>query len=212
MKVGIGRAATELGVSRDTLRRWEAAGKITVERTPKGHRRYDLAQLRSLAPMQAQSQRLTLAYARVSEQDTKQDLKRQVTVLESFCTCQGWEFELVTDTGSGLNYHKRGLRQLIHRLCSGEVGRLVVTHRDRLMRFGVDLVLALCEHFATEVVIINATASSSFEEELAEDVMEIVMLFSARLYGSRNEKNKRIIDQLREIAEELKQQKSNGRG
>ena len=74
MKVGIGRAATELGVSRDTLRRSEASGKIAVERTPSGHRRYDLAQLRSLAPIQAQSNRITVAYARISSQGQKEDL------------------------------------------------------------------------------------------------------------------------------------------
>ena len=203
MKVGIGRAATELGVSRDTLRRWEAAGKIAVERTPSGHRRYDLAQLRSLAPIQAQSNRITVAYARISSQGQKEDLKSQVTTLELFCNSNGWSFEVITDTGSGMNYQKGGLRQLIRRICDGDVGRLVVTHTDRILRFGVDLVFSLCEHFGTEVVMINATALSAFEEELAEDVMEIVQVFSARLYGSRSDKNKRIIQQLREIAQEL---------
>lgn len=203
MKVGIGRAAAELGVSRDTLRRWEAAGKIVVERTPSGHRRYDLAQLRSLTPVAVQSNRITLAYARVSSQDQKADLKYQVSILESCCNSNSWSFEVITDTGSGMNYQKSGLRQLIRRICDGEVGRLVVTHRDRILRFGADLVFSLCEHFGTEVVIVNATAVSSFEEDLAEDVMEIVKVFSARLYGSRNQKNKRILQQLREIAQKL---------
>lgn len=203
MKVGIGRAAAELGVSRDTLRRWEAAGKIVVERTPSGHRRYDLAQLRCLAPVAAQSHRVTVAYARVSNQDQKAELKHQVAILESYCNGNSWSFEVITDTGSGMNYQKSGLRQLIRRICDGDVGRLVVAHRDRLLRFGVDLVFSLCEHFGTEVVIINATTASTFEEDLAEDVMEIVKVFSARLYGSRNQKNKRILQQLREIAQEL---------
>jgi len=203
MKVGIGRAAAELGVSRDTLRRWEAAGKIAVERTPNGHRRYDLAQLRSLAPIEAQSERMTVAYARVSSQDQKAELKRQITTLESFCTTNGWKFELVQDCGSGMNYRKSGLQQLVRRICLGDVGRLVLTHKDRLLRFGVELIFSLCEHFGTEVVIVNATALASFEEELAQDVLEIVTVFSARLYGSRSRKNKKIMQQLQEIAKEL---------
>ena len=203
MKVGIGRAAAELGVSPDTLRRWEAAGKIDVERTPTGHRRYDLAQLRCLVPLQAQSNQITLAYARALSLENKEDLKRQLTTLKSFCVTNGWRFEIIQDQGSGIDYRKSGLQQLIRRICQGNVGRLVVTHRDRLVRFGAELVFSLCEHFGTEVVIINATALSTFEEELAEDVLEIVKVFSARLYGSRNQKNRRIIHQLQEIANEL---------
>lgn len=203
MKVGIGRAAAELGVSPDTLRRWEAAGKISVERTPNGHRRYNLAQLRSLAPIQSQSDRVTVAYARVSSQEQKGELKRQIATLESFCASNSWKFELVQDCGSGINYHKRGLQQLVRRICLGDVGRLVITHKDRLLRFGVELVFSLCEHFGTEVVIINATALSSVEEELAQDVLDIITVFSARLYGSRSQKNKKIMQQLQEIAREL---------
>lgn len=203
MKVGIGRAASELGVSRDTLRRWEASGKIDVERTPAGHRRYDLAQLRGLVPKKSASDRVTIAYARVATQNQKKELKRQINLLEAFCTEQGWNFELVQDVGSGVNYRKSGLRRLIQRICQGDVGRIVLTHRDRLVRLGIELIFSLCEHFGTEVVIMNATSLSEFEDEIAEDVMEIITIFSARLYGSRNEKNKDVIQKLIEVAREL---------
>ena len=113
MRVSIGAAAKELGVSRDTLRRWEAAGKIEVERTPNGHRRYDLAKLLSILPPKVPAERITLAYARVSSQDQKDDLRTQVALLESFCAANGWSYEVVQDLGSGMNYKKRGLRQLI---------------------------------------------------------------------------------------------------
>lgn len=203
MKVGIGRAAAQLGVSRDTLRRWEASGKIEVERTPAGHRRYDLAQLRGLVPAKSASDRITIAYARISNQNQKKELKRQINLLETFCTEQGWEFEVIQDVGSGVNYRKSGLRQLIQRICQGDVGRLVLTHRDRLVRLGIELIFSLCEHFGTEVVILNASSLSEFEDEIAEDVMEIITIFSARLYGSRSEKNKDVIQKLTEVAREL---------
>ena len=204
MKVGIGRAAAELGVSRDTLRRWESAGKIEVERSPSGHRRYDLAQLRGLVPANSASSRVTIAYARVSNQNQKKELKQQVGILESFCTEQSWTFEVIQDVGSGMNYRKSGLRTLIQRICQGDVGRLVMTHRDRLVRLGIELIFSLCEHFGTEIVVINASSLADFEDEIAEDVMEIITIFSARLYGSRNSKNKDIIQQLMAVAKELK--------
>ena len=203
MNVGIGRAAAELGVSRDTLRRWESAGKIEVERSPSGHRRYDLAQLRGLVPAKSASSRVTIAYARVSNQNQKKELKQQVRILESFCTEQSWTFEVILDVGSGMNYRKSGLRTLIQRICQGDVGRLVMTHRDRLVRLGIELIFSLCEHFGTEIVVINASSLADFEDEIAEDVMEIITIFSARLYGSRNPKNKDIIQQLMAVAKEL---------
>ena len=84
MKVSIGQAAKELGVSIPTLRRWEAQGKIKPERTPSGHRRYDLAQLRGLKPYEtSKTNRPTLCYARVSSHDQKEDLVRQVQLLET---------------------------------------------------------------------------------------------------------------------------------
>jgi putative resolvase len=204
MKLRISQAAKELGVSQETLRRWEAAGKIEVERTPNGHRRYDLTKLYGLVPRPPDASRPTLAYARVSSHDQKEDLVRQVALLESFCAANGWSYEVIQDMGSGLNYQKKGLQQLIKRICSGQVGRLVLAHKDRLLRFGSELVFALCEAYHTEVVIINQGEQPlSFEEELAQDVLEIITVFSARLYGSRSHKNRKLVETLRQAAEQL---------
>ncbi|BDG61815.1 hypothetical protein caldi_29050 [Caldinitratiruptor microaerophilus] len=205
MQVSIGKAARELGVSAETLRRWEAAGKIRAERTPGGHRRYDLAVLRGLVPRAPQQQdRITIAYARVSSHDQKADLDRQVALLEAFCAANGWRYEVIRDLGSGLNCHKRGLRERIRRICTGRVGRLVVTHKDRLLRFGSELVFSLREHFGTEVVILGASEEASFEEELVQDVLEIITVFSARLYGSRSRKNREVMQRLKEAADAIR--------
>lgn len=96
-----------------------------------------------------------MAYARVSSHDQKDDLERQKQVLEMYYASQGWMFEVISDLGSGMNYHKKGLRRLLNEVLKGEVGRLVVTHKDRLLRFGAELVFAICEAKEVEVVILN---------------------------------------------------------
>ncbi len=103
-----------------------------------------------------------------------------------------------------MNYKKRGLIRLIKLLTTYQVERLVLTHKDRLLRFGSDLVFMLCEIFGTEVIIINRSEDSTFEEDLAKDVLEIITVFSARLYGSRSHKNKQVVKQLQEVALNLK--------
>ena len=203
MKVTISKAAAEIGVSKETLRRWERSGKIVVERTPKGHRRYELTKLHGLSSKQPISNRHTVAYARVSSHDQKQDLQRQVAVLESFCAKQGWQYEIIQDLGSGLNYSKKGLKKLIKEICFGTVERLVITHKDRLLRFGSELIFSLCEYFKTEVIIINACEEANFEDDLVQDVLEIITVFSARLYGSRSRKNKKILEVLKNAAAEI---------
>ena len=106
MKINIGKASELLGVTRETLRRWEVDGKIYVERTPKGHRRYDATKLQNFRPKLSQRKK-TIAYARVSSREQKADLARQVTVLESYCASHGWSHEIIQDLGSGLNYGKK---------------------------------------------------------------------------------------------------------
>ncbi len=178
-----------------TLRRWEASGKITAEHTPGGHRRYDLSKLR---PEQfraaSEAARKTVAYARVSSHDQKDDLERQKQVLELYCARQGWTFEVIADLGSGMNYRKKGLKKLLAAIIDGDVGRLVIAHQDRLLRFGAELVFAICEAKNVEVVILNQGEDTTFEEDLAQDVLEIITVFSARLYGSRSHKNQKLLD------------------
>ncbi|ELR99781.1 IS607 family transposase [Gloeocapsa sp. PCC 73106] len=197
-------AAKLLGVSVKTLYRWEDAGKISPIRTPGNQRRYPLNQLLwATKPTTTVSNRLTIVYARVSSDDQKQDLKRPIEVLESYAAVHGWSYEVIQDKGSGLNYRKKGLNRLIKLIVTGQVERLILIHKDRLLRFGSDLIFSLCEIFATEIIIINQSESSTYEECLVQDVLEIITVFSARLYGSRSHKNKDLITKLKEATDDL---------
>ena len=201
--VSIGEAAEVLGVSTTTLRRWEAAGKLVAEHTAGGHRRYDLAKLRpELFRAADQGKRKTIAYARVSSPDQKHDLERQQQLLQRYCTRQGWTFDVVVDLGSGVNYHKKGLKRLVSDMLDGEVGRLVITHKDRLLRFGAELVFAICEAKNVEVVILNQGEDTGSEEDLANDVQEIVTVFGARLYGSRSRRHQKLLDRVKQAVDE----------
>ena len=129
-------------------------------------------------------------------------MERQKQVLELYCARQGWTFEVVSDLGSGMNDRKKGLKKLLAAIIDGSVGRLVITHKDRLLRFGAELVFAVCEAKNVEVVILNQGEDTSFEEDLAQDVLEIITVFSARLYGSRSHKNQKLLDGVKRAVEE----------
>ena len=197
--ISIGEAAKLAGVSVETLREWERGGKIASQRTAGGHRRYDANQF-----IDQLAARFTVPYARVSSHDQKEDLQRQIEVLLAYCKQQGWENpEPIQDLGSGLNYKKKGLTRLIHLILENQVERLIITHKDRLLRFGSELIFTLCEQMGTQVIILNPREEATFEEDLASDVLEIITVFSSRLYGSRSRKNLKIMQKLHGISQEI---------
>ena len=191
--VKIGVAADLLGTTPRTLRQWEETGELLPARKTRGGTRYYLmSDLLGAANESAP----TIGYARVSGQRQKDDLTRQVEMLETYGAAKGWRMEVISDLGSGMNYHKPGLQDLIERILRRQIRRLVITHKDRLLRFGAELVFTLCELQGIEVVIVHKGEQPSFEEELAQDVLEIITVFSARLYGSRSTKHRELLETL----------------
>ena len=203
--VKIGEAAAILGTTPATLRQWDRTGELRPTRKTRGGTRYyAIADLRGHQP---EADRITIGYARVSSHDQKGDLDRQHAALEAYCASKGWQTLVVRDLGSGMNYRKKGLQKLLEMILQRRINRLVLTHKDRLLRFGAELVFALCELQGIEIVIIHQGEQPSFEEELAQDVLEVITVFSARLYGSRSRKHKRLLDALdnEDVAETARQ-------
>ncbi|ARU54163.1 IS607 family transposase OrfA [Oleiphilus messinensis] len=193
--LSIGAAAFLLGVAVSTLRRWEKESRFFSDfRTPGGHRRYALDKLLAFCGQStANEQRRTICYARVSSHDQKKDLQTQIARLQKHAREAGYEaVETIDDLGSGLNYKKRGLKRLIKLICQRKVKRLVIVHKDRLLRFGAELLFALCQFYGTEVVILEEV-EENFEQQLCHDVLALMTVFSARLHGSRSRKNQRAI-------------------
>ena len=193
--IRIGPAARLLGVTPQTLRKWEATGYLVpVRKGAGGTRYYSASQLLGYQTGDLP----TVCYARVSTHDQKADLERQAALLETYCAAHGWTSLVIRDLGSGMNYQKKGLHQLLEMILERRTQRLVLTHKDRLLRFGAELVFTLCELRGIEVVVIHQGEQPSSEEELAQDVMEIITVFSARLYGSRSRKHRKLLDTLAE--------------
>ena len=178
----IGIVAKHYGVSPSTIRRWAEKGLLAVAcRMFGGHRRFDL----QLNPVASAVEHKHLGYARVSPHDQKEDLLRQAERLkQAGCT------EVITDIGSGLNCNKPGLRALLNRILKGHVHTLSVVYEDRLLRFGTALIRLMCRKTGTDLCVLQEASPKTFEEELAKDVMTLMTVFCARLYGKRSHKNK----------------------
>ena len=191
--VSIGEAAIILGLSVVTLRRWDRSGLLKpVFRTFGNHRRYNLSDITKMFNKNVNSDKV-IGYSRVSSFDQKKDLETQTNVLKNYIKNKYDNFEIIEDLGSGLNYKKRGIKRLIKMICGREITKLVLTHKDRLLRFGSEIIIQLCEKFNIEVIILNSDTEESFEKTLCNDIISIITVFSAKLYGKRSHKNKKLL-------------------
>ena len=165
----------------NTLRQYADSGKIAAIRTPSGQRRYDIDSFVGSCVEQR-----VICYCRVSSPSQREDLQRQVEYMSQRYP----EAEIVKDVGSALNYKRKGLKSILGRILRGEKFKIVVAHKDRLARFGFELIEWLVTELGNELVVLNDTIKEP-ERELTEDLLTIIHVFSCRLYGLRNYKSKK---------------------
>lgn len=182
-------AAARLGVSTKTLERWLAEGKIEGIFTQGGQRRYNLDSVIPVRRGNSTDSRAILLYARVSSRSQKSDLSQQVNFLKSRYP----DAEIITDIGSGLNFKRKGLQTLLDRVLTNTCKLVVVAHKDRLCRFGFDIIAWLCNRQQTEILVLNQKNLSS-EREIIEDILAIIHVLSFRLHGLRKYKKQVIED------------------
>jgi len=171
-------AARILDVCPNSLRKWADNGEINCIRTKSGQRRYDVDSY-----IGKSTTSITICYCRVSSHKQRDDLERQVEFLQN----QYPTAEFVRDIGSGLNFKRKGLKTILERAMSGTNITLVVAHRDRLARFGIDLIRQVIEQSGGKLVVLDETLLSP-EQELTNDLLNIVHVFSARMHGLRSYK------------------------
>lgn len=194
----IGKFAKEIGVTTATLRNWHDNGTLIPHHVSSGgHRYYTKDQLNAYLYGSLEKERLTIGYCRVSSNHQKDDLKRQIHLVESYLASKGKPFKIITDIGSGINYKKKGLVELIETVQQGNVKKVVVLYKDRLLRFGVELLDVVFSHYGTTIEIIQNNNKTP-EEELTTDLIQILTVFSARLNGSRSRQTKKLLDELKD--------------
>jgi putative resolvase len=177
-----------IGKSVITLQKWDRKGILKAHRSPTNRRYYTHDQYLTYRGLVAQEQGLTIAYSRVSGVAQKPDLANQVKALEAYSHQHSIKVdEWMQDIGSGLNYKRKQFNRLMEMVELGQVRRLVIAHRDRLVRFGYGYFEAFCERHNTELVVIDGETLSP-EQELVQDLVAILTAFSARLHGLRSYK------------------------
>ena len=185
----------EFGISQHTLRNWSNHGHIGCVRghNGTGKRYYDRESVCKFLRVHdtQKKERQHILYARVSSLKQQKDLDRQVQDLQEAFP----KHEVITDIGSGLNYAKPGLQSLLQRVCKGLVEEVVVTHKDRLCRYGYELVETLCQSLGTKLVVHHQDAEERNDEcrarELADDLLSIVTVFVAKHNGRRSAANRK---------------------
>jgi putative resolvase len=181
-----GEFAKKVNRTINTLRAWDKSGKLPAKRTPSGQRYYTEDDFHLVLGISVpESQRKVVIYARVSSHGQKKDLESQKTALEQFCIASGRPISVIlTDIGSGLNYKRKHFLSVMEMIEKGEVAELVIAHKDRLVRFGFEFFEDFCERHNTKLTVMNAESLSP-EQELTQDLMSVVHVFSSRLYGLR---------------------------
>ena len=202
----IGEFANRIGKTIQTLRNWDKKNILKPSHvTQGGTRYYSQEQLNHFLGLKLEKQinKKIIGYCRVSSHKQKDDLERQIENVKTYMYAKGYQFEIITDIGSGINYNKKGLNQLIDMVTNSEVEKIVMLYKDRLIRFGYELIENLCNKFGTTIEIIDNTEKTD-EQELVEDLVQIVTVFSCRFQGKRANKAKKMIKELIEDDKDIK--------
>ena len=202
----IGEFANRIGKTIQTLRNWDKKNILKPSHvTQGGTRYYSQEQLNHFLGLKSEKQinKKIIGYCRVSSHKQKDDLERQIENVKTYMYAKGYQFEIITDIGSGINYNKKGLNQIIDMVTNSEVEKIVVLYKDRLIRFGYELIENLCHKFGTTIEIIDNTEKTE-QQELIEDLVQIITAFSCRLQGKRANKAKKMIKELVEDDKDIK--------
>ena len=193
-----------LGVTAQTLRNWDKEGKLKPSYTKSnGYRYYSEDDVLSYTKERnTKKDKKLVGYIRVSSKKQEDDLNRQKENLESYLKETNQEYEIISDIGSGINYNKPGLKKLIEKINKKEVDEIVVLYKDRLLRYGFELI----EYFATlnnvKIRVLDKINKTE-NEELVDDLVQIITIFSCKIQGKRNSKTKKILEEIKEKIEQM---------
>ena len=193
-----------LGVTAQTLRNWDKEGKLKPSYTKSnGYRYYSEEDVMSYTKERdRKKERKLVGYVRVSSKKQEDDLIRQKENLETYLKQTNQEYEIISDIGSGINYNKPGLKKLIEKINKKEVDEIVVLYKDRLLRYGFELVDYFAKLNNVKIRVLDKINKTE-DEELVEDLVQIITVFSCKIQEKRKAKTKRILEEIKEKIEEI---------
>ena len=188
--IRLNEMAERLGVSTKTLQRWDKEGIFVAKRNPNNRRYYTEEQyLEYIGKSNSNDSKKIIAYTRVSNNNQKDDLKNQITFIRNYVNAQGEILDdVIQDIGSGLNYNRKHWNDLLlNQIPKGQIKKIYITYKDRFVRFGFDWFERFCNHYNCEIIVIN-NPDTSPQQELIDDLISIIHVFSCRIYGLRKYK------------------------
>lgn len=197
--LSIHKVAIILGVTPQTLRKWDESGYfVPAQRRSNGYRYYTKQQVEELSEKLntvKNKNRKNIGYCRVSTSKQKDDLMRQKENIELYLKTLKQPYSIISDVGSGINYSKKGLCELIELICKNKVDTVYVLYKDRLVRFGFEIIEKIADLHGTRIVILD-NEDKTREQELVEDLIQIITVFSCRLHGKRATKTRQLMKEL----------------
>ena len=186
------------GLAQSTLRLMHRKGELVPAKISSGGTRYySDEQIKEYMGIETVSKRIVIGYARVSSRKQEDDLNKQIENLKTYMFAKGYSFEMITDIGSSFNYSKNGLTKLLERIHNGEVSKVVVLYKDRLVRFGFELLETVCKLNDCEIEIVDNTPKMD-EEELINDLVKVVNVFGSELKGGQSKLIKQFVEDLKD--------------
>lgn len=194
MLLKISDVSERLGVTIESLREWERSGLIKPFRTPGGHRRYSEEDILKLTKKEkpVDTQKKVVLYCRCSTEKQRDNLDRQKLRLMEYAHEKGYNFIVLEEIASGVNENRRQLNRLLDMVFKNQVDRIVIEWKDRLARFGFSYIKKICDNFNVTIEIINNKDESLYEQDIAEDIITIMTAYSARIYGKRGGRHKKV--------------------
>lgn len=201
-------ARTLLGVSIDTLRSWDKQDKIATIRTPTGFRRYSKKDIyRILGRTIPTKEKQKIAYCRVSSKHQEDDLNRQ----QEYFRSNHPDYKIISDIGSGINWKRKGLNAILDAAIEGDIDTVMVAHRDRLCRFAFELIQNIITKAGGKLIVLDSDEHQSENQELAEDILSIIHVYSCRANGKRRYKSKKNKDISKSDSEENNEELDRGK-
>lgn len=194
--ISIGKFAKKVGLTTASLRRMHESGEcIPYHITKGGTRYYSLDQLKDFSTAD-KKKKLVIGYCRVSTSSQKDDLEAQINNMKSYMYAKGYKFEIISDIGSGIDYKKNGLQELLNKINDQDISKIVILYKDMLIGFGFELIEYICKINDVEIEIIDNTEQN--KEEISNNLIKIVTIFANSLYGQQSKKTKQLINEVKQ--------------